>query len=191
MARKIVQEFLRFGLDFSIKSNVRKVARILGVSPDMVDRIYIELRNEIDKEKFSETELSERVLLLPQCLRNSRECKALLEDRGFRCAPVNGCSTNCPVHQIKSVADELGYTTFILPGGSMSVEILRSIQPKAIVAVACFGELEIGMTRVKKNGEIKKIRAQMIPLLKDGCKDTMVNIDEVFESLRLHNEHKN
>ena len=60
MAKKIIQEFLRFGLDFSVKPNVRKVARILGVSPDMVDRIYIELRNEIDRETFSETELSER-----------------------------------------------------------------------------------------------------------------------------------
>jgi hypothetical protein len=191
MPRKLIQQFLQYGLDFSVKSNVRKVAKILGINADMVDRLHIELRNEIDREPFAETDVSGRVLLLPQCLRNSRECKARLDEKGYRCIPQNGCSAACVLYKIKSVGDELGYSTFILPGGSMSMSILKSAKPKALVAVACLEELEMSLTIAGRNGQSKKIRAQLVPLLKNGCRDTLVDTEAVLEALKLRRASKN
>lgn len=184
--RRLIQRFLKFGLDFNVKDNVKKVADLLGVDRNLVDQIYIEIQNELDYNSFKENPFKTRVLLLPQCLRNSM-CKAPLEDSGYTC---HNCEMPCTARDLKSYAEKLGYSVYIVPGGSMAVNVLKSKHPRAVVAVACLKELEAGLIRVNGEGFRSKMRLQLVPLLTEGCKDTLVDVKKVKTILRSAPSYK-
>lgn len=126
---------------------------------------------------------TERVLLLPHCLRRSAHCQATYErEVGLKCKK---CDPLCPIHRILSVAEELGLGGIcVAPGGSIAVEYLKRRKPKGIVAVACPKELVMGVEAVQglsDNGWNPLVIT--IDLLKDGCVDTEVDVELVEEFL--------
>lgn len=79
--------------------------------------------------------------------------------------------------KIEALSQELGYRLVKAGGGSIVRKKIEQEKPKAVIGVACFRELEAIA------GEIK-IPFQIAMLAQDGCKDTVVDIDEVEKILR-------
>jgi len=123
-----------------------------------------------------------RVLLLPHCLRSSQQCQARYDrDRGLLC---EGCKEDCPINQLKTAAEKRGFGgVCIAPGGSLAIRYLETQQPQGIVAVACAKELEMGILAVESssNNGNNPIEIVMltIPLCRDGCVDTEVDVEAV------------
>lgn len=118
---------------------------------------------------------SERILLLPHCLRQSNTCKAAYNQEGLQCIE---CDPHCAVNQLRNMAVECGYKgVCVAPGGRLALKFVEKNRPQAIVAVACQKELEEGVQGVK---ELAKDQIQplvvIIPLTKDGCVDTQVDV---------------
>jgi geranylgeranyl diphosphate synthase, type II len=126
---------------------------------------------------------AERILLLPHCLRQSNSCKAKYDQTGLQCA---ACNANCPVNLLTSAAREEGYKgVCVAPGGRMAVNFIKEKQPGAIVAVACQKELEEGLQAVKSlSSEGLKPKIVIIPLSRDGCLDTQVDVENAIEIIR-------
>jgi len=120
-----------------------------------------------------------RILLLPHCLRRSASCRASYDSNGLQCA---ACNPECPVNLLRTAALQNGYQgVCVAPGGSMAVNYVKEHRPQAIVAVACKKELEEGMQRVRAlSGKFAPLII-VIPLIKDGCLDTQVDIDKAIE----------
>jgi hypothetical protein len=78
---------------------------------------------------------------------------------------------------------EYGYKGIcVAPGGRLAVKYITEMRPAAIIAVACDKELEEGVKAVKTLAEDDDIPLIVIvPLLKDGCVDTVVDTDEALE----------
>ncbi len=135
--------------------------------------------------KISKVDYSERVLLISHCLRPSKKCPAKFDENGLNC--IN-CENNCAIGQLKKAAEELNYKgVCIAPGGSLAVKFVEKTLPKAIVAVACKKELIEGSSEVKKR--VKKTSTTQpiittIPLSKDGCVDTQVDIEKALKVLK-------
>ncbi len=123
---------------------------------------------------------SERILLLPHCLRHSRGCRAGYDQDGLQC---EGCSPDCAINRLSTHAEELGYKgVCVAPGGRLALKFIEKIQPKAIVAVACGKELEEGEAAVQAMPlENPKPLIVIIPLVKDGCVDTKVDTARALE----------
>jgi hypothetical protein len=82
------------------------------------------------------------------------------------------------------MAEKLGYKkVFIVPGGSMVKKLLVKYRPKASVGVCCFDEAQLAFDMLKRTSIIP----QVVLLLRDGCKDTMINIPLLEEKLNLIN----
>jgi hypothetical protein len=131
-------------------------------------------------EQLSSIIPSERILLLPHCLRKSNSCKATYDKHGLKCA---GCNPDCSVNKLRREALKHGYKgVCVAPGGHMAVNFIREYLPKAIVAIACAKELEEGIGEVKKwiDEKIAPIMV-IVPLLKDGCLDTEVDEARAIE----------
>jgi hypothetical protein len=130
---------------------------------------------------LSQVNPAERILLLPHCLRRSEACKAAYNKEGLQCVK---CSADCPVNLLREAALESGYKGIcIAPGGRLAVNYVRQMQPRAIVAVACEKELEEGVQGVEeltRDNQMKPVIV-IIPLIKDGCVDTEVDIEEALE----------
>ncbi len=133
---------------------------------------FIDKKNSSMSGKFKSIPVSERIVLLPHCMRSTKNCKAVDEGTYYSCKKCGACK----IAQIQKLADELGYKkVYIMKGGKAIHNILVEQKIKAVVAVACHFE---GAQGIKMTDGLKVI-AQFIPLLKDGCCDTDVDVESV------------
>ncbi len=174
---KAIKKISKMKFSGLVLEKLEQLAVKLGVDERELLKIYVEMKNAAYKVKYALTPYTERILLLPQCLR-SPDCPAKLTDLGYECVDCG----KCMIGRIIKLARELGYKgVFILPGGSMITKIFEKIKPKACLGVACLKELVLGSFLCEKFG----IAGQGIPLLKNGCVNTDVNWKSVLNLLTL------
>ena len=131
----------------------------------------------------------ERVLLLPHCLRPSDVCKGKMTKQGLDCT---GCTlTDCAIYQLRQVAQEAGYGgVCVAPGGKLAVRYLAKNQPHGVVAIACAMELEEGLDAIDSmEWPEEKPAVAVLPLLEDGCVDTVVDVDAARKLILTRNGH--
>ena len=143
--------------------------------------------NTVSKEELGAIAPSERVLLLPHCLRPIETCPGKYSKQGLVC-PVD-CSEPCAIRVMQAAAIELGYKgVCIAPGGSMVLRFVENMAPRGIVAVACAKELGLGMHGVEvlvQNKQIDMPAIAVVPLAREGCVDTEVDMGEVMALLSV------
>jgi hypothetical protein len=167
----------------SVEWEAVQVAKELGLGKSSVKYIGVELHNLRNEPNFANIPVDQRVLFLPHCLRIAEKCKAKYNDEGLIC---KHCSKDCRVHLITTEAEKLGYKCFVVPGGAMVFNIAKKYKPKGVVAVACFNELKEGAAR--SSGEYSA-PFQLIPLLKDGCVNTDVDVETVKNVLKKNDKN--
>ena len=67
----IFPRFILFVVDV-FYSPFKTIARLLKIDDDMIDRISIEVRDDVNKEKFKKIPAEETLIFLPHCLRHRR-----------------------------------------------------------------------------------------------------------------------
>ncbi|MEM1589503.1 MAG: DUF116 domain-containing protein [Candidatus Bathyarchaeia archaeon] len=142
------------------------------------DLVNMEARNFLEKERFRKAK--SRALFLPHCSRKfmDNRCKATFKHEipTYVCAH---CSSDCLINKAVYVAEKRGYDVYILPGGSCISKILKLRRYEGVVGVACGEELRLA-------GEIlsqMNIAGQAVPLLKNGCANTIFNIETLLKVL--------
>lgn len=173
----LINRLLGLGIELGTKDAIKAALQFIKADTSQIDEIYVEVQNRINRRSFARAPFEERALFLSHCLRSSADCEAGMGDEGYLCGNC-GC---CDIGHIKEEADGLGYKTFVVPGGSMVFKIIKKHQPRAVAGVACYYELEEAFEKLT----IVNIPYQGIPLLKDGCKDTEVDVQRVLDVLRL------
>lgn len=154
----------------------KKFAKLCGINEDIIDQIGVEVRNKLNENKFKKIDNKDKLLILPHCLRDPK-CKAKLSKNGLEC---KNCG-HCVIGLIKKKAEEVGYRVFIVPGSSFAKRILKENKCKAVLGVACYRDLNISMMKISN----LPIVTQGVPLLKDGCFKTEVDVDEIFKKIGI------
>jgi len=137
---------------------VYKLASFFKISKDRVGNSIIKVNNAlvyVTKDKFASTNL---LILLPRCFEKTVREKVLEITRKY----------NCQV--------------FIATGGSSARQIVKKVNPDAIIGVACERDLISGMTDSNKN-----IPIIAIPNRRPNgpCKDTKIDIDDLERAIRF------
>ena len=146
-----------------------------SVRNTLVDEIMIEIGNAVNLDKFRAVK-KDKVLIGPQCMRHS-SCKARCDPRiGYECLECGKCDFS----KLKKECDKYGYKMFIVPGDSFVRKIIKLHRPKAALGIACYGELNESMHNFSS-----VLPGQGVALLRDGCFNTAVNVEEVIEKMRL------
>ncbi len=173
--KTLVQKLISTGADLSTKKALKNTLNYLGLKPENIDRLYIELKNSIHNNRFGRIPSKEKIVFLPQCLRKTKSCKAILEMDGWRCMKCKAYK-DCKVFRIKEKAESMGYRIFVVPGGSLVFKIIEKLKPRAVLGVACTKEITMAFEELK-------IPCQAVLLSRDGCVDTDVDLNEVFKNL--------
>ena len=118
-----------------------------------------------------------RLLLLPQCLRDEERCEAEIDEFGLVCAHCG----RCPIHDLQTEAERLGYVVLVAEGTAVVTSLIDSGKIDAIVGVSCLSVLE----RVFPFMEAGAIPGTAVPLLQDGCANTSVELDWVWDAIQL------
>ncbi len=149
------------------------ICRVFGIKDTIVDEIVVEVRNAVMLDRFREVR-NGRVIFLPQCLRHP-DCKA-------RCDPMIGYECKecglCDIGTICKAAKEKGFKVYVIPGGSFVKKIIKAHRPESCIGVACYPELAESM-----QGASPFMIVQGVSLLKDGCFDTEVDVEEVIRKM--------
>ncbi|HYB93197.1 MAG TPA: DUF116 domain-containing protein [archaeon] len=175
-AMQVMKKMADFKITGLTIAEIERLAVKFKIDEHELLRIYIDAKNNAYIDRYAATPYSDRIMLLPQCLR-TRECPAKLGVHGYECTKCGKCGLSDLILR----AESLGYAVFILPGGSVVEKILKEYKPKACLAVACLKELMLGSFVCEKFGVI----TQCIALLRDGCVKTDVNWGIVKDFLLL------
>jgi len=179
LMKEIISKAMSSGLDFTRRGALKSFLNRMDIEEELYDKVYITIKNIAHKKDLEETKKENIIIFLPQCLMNSEDCEAELTDNGYECLHCGGCS----ISEVVKTAEELGYGgVYIVPGGSLVRNIIKEEKPSAVIGVACNYEL----VEAIEYSTIHGIAVQAIPLLRDGCKDTEMDKEELF---RLLNDH--
>ena len=142
------------------------------------DFIDLQAVNLIERRKFMKSQ--KRALLLPHCSRKYMDsrCKAFFDASipSYTCAH---CSEDCLVNKADQVAKKKGYDVYVVPGGSCILKILKENPYGGVVGVACGEEVKMGVAAL----ESTDVGVQVIPLIKNGCANTVFNIETLVNVL--------
>jgi uncharacterized protein len=150
--------------------------RLFGLEDREVQTFFIQLQNVMNKKAFAAIPVESRAIFLPQCLRSSH-CPAHLTPEGLKCRSCGSCS----IGHIGNLLEEMGYRIFIVPGSSFIKRMVRQYRPKAILGVGCLSEVKEGLEMADKLGLV----AMGVVTLKEGCVETILNWDDLFEIASL------
>jgi geranylgeranyl diphosphate synthase, type II len=141
-----------------------------------------------DEETIASIPAEERVLLLPHCLKPSDKCEAKFKKEGLNCP--EDCQIECQIRTLTKLANDRGFKgVCTAAGGVMALKFIKKTEPAAIIAIACDKELEEGVCAVEKYSKVdKSIKIPLvisIPLLQDGCVDTVVDMKEAERIIKI------
>jgi len=156
-------------LDLSTKDVKVRVAKLFNISEDEAGKLILRARTERNKPRVRAAR--KKTVFIPQCLRK-RDCKAPLTEEGFQC---KRCSADCQARTIRDYCLAAGVPCFIVPGGTMMRNLVVKHKPDGVIGVACCKEVEEGMNECDKAG----VPAAGVTLVRDGCVDTLVDVEEV------------
>jgi hypothetical protein len=173
--RLVLPKLLLFMVD-TFYLQIKKVARMFGLTERIVDQMGIEVRNNLSEPKFSAVPAKDRILVVPQCLRHTK-CPARLDSAvGVTCKECGLCI----IKDLKREAERLGYRFYIVPGGSFVERIVKEVKPRAALGVACHKDLNMAMHGLSR----AKCIVQGVSLTKDGCIQTEVDFQELLRKMR-------
>jgi geranylgeranyl pyrophosphate synthase len=141
------------------------------------DWLMVMLNNALWTETLASIPHQRRLLLLPECLKNSQTCPAERDSFGLLC---DGCG-GCCLGGLLDEADALGMMTLVAEGSTMVADLLKSGDVEAVVGVSCLDALGKAFPEMIAAA----VPGMAIPLSKSGCRDTEVNLALVRQAIAL------
>ena len=140
----------------------------------------VQVGNRFYGERFASVPFEKRLLLLPHCLRDAKNCQGEYDQIQLQC---EGCR-RCGLDSFITRAEELGYAILIAEGTPIVVRMLLEKDIEGVLGISCLTSMERTFDRVRESG----IPCLGVPLLVDRCKDTKVDEQEVFEYMEVISE---
>jgi hypothetical protein len=169
---KLHELILKFKIQEATGLNLADAVVLLQ---DMID---LQAINMIERNKFLQTK--KRALLLPHCARKFMDsrCRAVF-DANIPSYTCSHCSPDCLVNKADALAKKKGYDVYLLPGGSCIPKILKANRYEGIIGIACGEEMKI----MEPLLESMDLAGQGIPLIKNGCANTIFNMETLVKVL--------
>lgn len=160
-----------------LKHHTGLILEASGIDEQYRDFATVMVGNAVWRDVMASVPYHRRVLLLPQCMRRRGECPAQMDEFGLLCEQCG----KCPTGGIQSEAEQLGYVVLIAEGTTVVTQLIATGQVDAVVGVSCLSALERSFPHMTAAA----IPGIAIPLYKEGCENTLADLDWIRESIRL------
>ena len=139
--------------------------------------VMIELNNALWRAYFPHIARKQRLLLLPFCLRKQPECPADHDDLGLICRNCGQCN----IPYLSAEADTLDMPVLVAESSSAVADWVEQGEIQAVVGVSCLDSLEKSFPAMLRSA----VPGIAVPLLRDGCKDTAFDPDDLKRALAV------
>ncbi len=160
---------------------VKAICGLFGIDDKELALFFIRLQNSMNSSVFAKIPVEKRALFLPQCLR-SAECPANLTPEGLICKRCGRCDIGKHIDTLEA----MGYHVWICPGSTLIKRMVKDHHPEALIGVGCLIEVKDGLELSDHLG----IPAMGVITLKDGCVETLLNWNDLFEVAVLGTEYE-
>jgi len=158
-----------------LRSHAAAVLDKTALGPKYLDYAAVLISNEVWRQTVAGIPFEKRILLLPKCLRSSTQCRAEFDQIGLVCEHCGACI----IDQFKTQAERLGYAVLITEGSPVVMSLIETGKVEAVIGVSCLSVLE----KVFPYMEAGAVPGIAIPLLQDGCSNTSVDADQVWDAI--------
>lgn len=159
---------------------LREYAQQIDAPANLFDYVMVLLNNEVWRETIAGIPYERRLLLLPQCLRDAKNCPAEMDEFGLLCEECGRCC----IGELQSMAEDLGYVVLVAEGSTVVSKLLVGGKVDAVVGVSCLQALEKSFPQMADGA----IPGLAIPLSMDGCINTTVDLDRIREAILLKSD---
>jgi geranylgeranyl diphosphate synthase type II len=146
-----------------------------GMDRKYADFTAVLVNNEAWRETVAAIPYEKRLLLLPKCLRYAQECPASFDEIGLLCEHCG----RCVIDALQSQAERLGYAVLIAEGSPVVMSLIEAGRIEAVIGASCLSVLE-GVFPYMEAGAVPGVA---VPLLRDGCANTYMDIDWLWEAI--------
>lgn len=151
-----------------------------GLPAEWEDFAAVMVGNAVWRDTVAGIPYDRRIILLPQCLRPQPGCPATTDALGVLCQQCG----RCPIGGLQALAEQLGYLVLVAEGASVVTRLIESGQVDAVIGVSCLTVLE----RAFPHLAAAAVPSLAVPLLRDGCRDSALDLDWVVETIRLRSD---
>ena len=152
-----------------------RLGNLLGVDKERIRASFIEVNNQLVRQKHLQVLPQELLILAPLCLQEAK-CPHKVTHDIRQCRRCGGCS----VGGLLELADDYGVHVAIATGGTKARQLLHDLKPKAVIAIACERDLVSGLE--DSRGIAVRGIANQRP--NGPCFNTLVDLERVEEALK-------
>lgn len=138
---------------------------------------FIEAGNVLNQDAYEYVRQTDRIVLIPHCLRDAENCIAPIDEDGYHCKKCGACI----IAEITQAAEDRGIKWYMVGGGSHAIKVVKNAHPRAVFGIACFDDAKLAVDKIGEYG----IPTQAVLLSKAGCINTEVEIDRVLAKLDI------
>ena len=160
-----------------LEAHASHISKGAGLNPVLKAFMTVLVGNELWRNAVAGTPYERRILLLPQCLKSSTACRAEFDALGLLCAECGRCS----IGTIQREAEQLGYVVLVAEGTTAVAALLARGDADAVIGVSCLHALERSFRPLTAHA----VPGIAVPLLRNDCVDTVVDLEWVREVLTL------
>ncbi|MDI6703836.1 MAG: DUF116 domain-containing protein [bacterium] len=154
------------------------IATIFGklfcIPYERIAKRFIEINNHLVNRKNGKIFPKDILLLIPHCLQDF-DCEVRITNRIRNC---KGCG-RCEIKELIELSCKFRVNIEVATGGGFARKILKTYNPKAVVAIACERELATGICDTYPLPVFGILNERP-----DGpCKNTRVKLDKVDQAI--------
>lgn len=151
-----------------------------GLRESLREWTMVEMHNYVWLPVVERIPYERRILLLPQCLRNSARCCAEIDEVGLLCHRCDSCR----IPSLEDRAQELGIMSIVAEGFTSVINLIKNGVVDCVIGVSCLDSLERAFPLMVNNA----VPGVAVPLNMAGCKDTTVDCDYVERMMQARSD---
>jgi len=117
-----------------------RLGKVFDIEKERVERSFIELSNHLVRQKRLKIRPERLLVLTPHCIQQESCPHKITRD-------VTNCKAcgKCPVGDLLALTREYGVNLAVVTGGTLARNVVKTLRPKAVLAIACERDLTTGI----------------------------------------------
>lgn len=151
------------------------IGKIVDVNKEKIERSFIEVSNQIIRNRSIKVKAKELLLVTPHCLQEETCPHKITRD-------VKNCKKcgKCQVGELLKLSEKYGFSFAVVTGGTLARQVIKKAKPKAVLSIACERDLTSGIQDIYPLPVIGVLNQRPF----GPCNNTKVNIGEVEKAIK-------
>jgi len=120
-----------------------RIGKLFDVEKERIEQSFIEVSNHLVRQKQIIVAPEKLLILTPHCIQYD-DCPYKITRATANCKRCG----QCQVGELLSLAEKYGVKVAVVTGGTMARKAIKSMRPKAVLAIACERDLTSGIQDV-------------------------------------------